>query len=105
MACDGFAPGVSGGPFLRNFDGRRGDVIGVIGGYKTGGFCPTEPAELTDCPIDQCGDVREAPDVISPPRCQRVGWSSGRSIPVTDPATHLPPSCATLDIPLSGRSG
>ncbi|MFE0101023.1 hypothetical protein [Streptomyces sp. NPDC059009] len=37
IACDGFAPGVSGGPFLRNFDGERGDVIGVIGGYKTGG--------------------------------------------------------------------
>ncbi|MGB8945901.1 MAG: trypsin-like peptidase domain-containing protein [Streptomyces sp.] len=37
IACDGFAPGVSGGPFLRNFDGKRGDVIGVIGGYKTGG--------------------------------------------------------------------
>ncbi|TGZ14978.1 hypothetical protein DV517_64610 [Streptomyces sp. S816] len=37
IACDGFAPGVSGGPFLRNFDDKRGDVIGVIGGYKTGG--------------------------------------------------------------------
>ncbi|MFE1342495.1 trypsin-like serine peptidase [Streptomyces sp. NPDC058733] len=37
IACDGFAPGVSGGPFLRNFDGKRGDIIGVIGGYKTGG--------------------------------------------------------------------
>ncbi|MEH0449951.1 MULTISPECIES: serine protease [unclassified Streptomyces] len=37
IACDSFAPGVSGGPFLRNFDGKRGDIIGVIGGYKTGG--------------------------------------------------------------------
>jgi hypothetical protein len=37
IACDNFAPGVSGGPFLRNFDGKRGDIIGVIGGYKTGG--------------------------------------------------------------------
>ncbi|WP_073947266.1 trypsin-like serine peptidase [Streptomyces kebangsaanensis] len=37
IACDGFAPGVSGGPFLRDFDGKRGDIIGVIGGYKTGG--------------------------------------------------------------------
>ncbi|MFD5702308.1 hypothetical protein [Streptomyces lasiicapitis] len=36
IACDGFAPGVSGGPFLRNFDGKRGEGIGVIGGYKTG---------------------------------------------------------------------
>lgn len=40
IACDKFASGVSGGPFLRNFDGKRGDVIGVIGGYKTGGKHP-----------------------------------------------------------------
>ncbi|MFE3182740.1 hypothetical protein ACFXKR_17990 [Streptomyces violascens] len=37
IPCKGFAGGVSGGPFIRNFDGKRGDVIGVIGGYKTGG--------------------------------------------------------------------
>ncbi|KPI13687.1 hypothetical protein OV450_8306 [Actinobacteria bacterium OV450] len=37
IACNGYAPGVSGGPFLRNFDGKRGEIIGVIGGYKTGG--------------------------------------------------------------------
>ncbi|MFF5808559.1 trypsin-like serine peptidase [Streptomyces sp. NPDC012746] len=37
IACHGFGPGVSGGPFLRNFDGRRGEAIGVIGGYETGG--------------------------------------------------------------------
>ncbi|MEU2951041.1 hypothetical protein [Streptomyces xanthochromogenes] len=37
IPCNGFAAGVSGGPFIRNFDGKRGDVIGVIGGYKTGG--------------------------------------------------------------------
>ncbi|MFE6398085.1 trypsin-like serine peptidase [Streptomyces alboflavus] len=38
IACDGFKSGVSGGPFLRNFDGKRGDVIGVIGGHQTGGL-------------------------------------------------------------------
>ncbi|MFI0786747.1 trypsin-like serine peptidase [Streptomyces lydicus] len=38
IACDGFRTGVSGGPFLENFDGRRGDLTGVIGGYKTGGL-------------------------------------------------------------------
>ncbi|MER0483597.1 hypothetical protein ABR737_35580 [Streptomyces sp. Edi2] len=31
------APASRGGPFLENFDGRRGDLIGIIGGYKTGG--------------------------------------------------------------------
>ncbi len=36
--CDGFRAGVSGGPFLENFDGRRGSLVGVIGGYKTGGL-------------------------------------------------------------------
>lgn len=37
IKCEGFRTGVSGGPFLENFDGRRGDLIGIIGGYKTGG--------------------------------------------------------------------
>ncbi|MFD8544276.1 trypsin-like serine peptidase [Streptomyces sp. NPDC059649] len=37
IACDGFRSGVSGGPFLEHFDGRRGDLVGAIGGYKTGG--------------------------------------------------------------------
>ncbi|MGW7575678.1 trypsin-like serine peptidase [Streptomyces sp. NPDC054765] len=37
IKCDGFRTGVSGGPFLENFDGRRGNLVGVIGGYKTGG--------------------------------------------------------------------
>ncbi|MFF2923807.1 trypsin-like serine peptidase [Streptomyces celluloflavus] len=37
IKCDDFRAGVSGGPFLENFDGTRGDLIGVIGGYKTGG--------------------------------------------------------------------
>ncbi|MFJ5681035.1 trypsin-like peptidase domain-containing protein [Streptomyces sp. NPDC093097] len=37
IKCDGFRAGVSGGPFLENFDGTRGDLVGVIGGYKTGG--------------------------------------------------------------------
>ncbi|MGW7312744.1 trypsin-like serine peptidase [Streptomyces sp. NPDC054865] len=40
IACNGYDPGVSGGPFLRNFDGKRGEIIGVIGGYKTGGPTP-----------------------------------------------------------------
>lgn len=42
IACKGYAGGVSGGPFLRNFDGKRGDVIGVIGGWKTGGTIDDE---------------------------------------------------------------
>ncbi|MEU8432863.1 hypothetical protein AB0F18_08085 [Streptomyces sp. NPDC029216] len=37
IACKGYSDGVSGGPFLRNFNGTRGEVIGVIGGWKTGG--------------------------------------------------------------------
>lgn len=36
--CEGFRTGVSGGPFLENFDGRRGNLTGIIGGYKTGGL-------------------------------------------------------------------
>ncbi|MGW4690663.1 trypsin-like serine peptidase [Streptomyces sp. NPDC004244] len=42
IACQGYEGGSSGGPFLRNFDGQRGDVIGVIGGWKTGGPIPDE---------------------------------------------------------------
>ncbi|MFJ6602209.1 trypsin-like serine peptidase [Streptomyces lydicus] len=38
IKCEGFRNGVSGGPFLENFDGRRGNLIGIIGGYKTGGL-------------------------------------------------------------------
>ncbi|MGW1378704.1 trypsin-like serine peptidase, partial [Streptomyces sp. NPDC002446] len=37
VECAGFRSGVSGGPFLENFDGKRGDLVGVIGGYQTGG--------------------------------------------------------------------
>lgn len=37
ITCGGFRAGVSGGPFLENFDGTRGNLVGVIGGYKTGG--------------------------------------------------------------------
>ncbi|MFG2286313.1 trypsin-like serine peptidase [Streptomyces sp. NPDC048595] len=37
IECAGFRSGVSGGPFLTDFDGRRGKLIGAIGGYKTGG--------------------------------------------------------------------
>ncbi|MFI7103777.1 trypsin-like peptidase domain-containing protein [Streptomyces sp. NPDC050161] len=38
IKCDAFRAGVSGGPFLEHFDGDRGDLVGVIGGYKTGGL-------------------------------------------------------------------
>ncbi|TJZ57044.1 hypothetical protein FCH28_06120 [Streptomyces piniterrae] len=38
IKCADFRAGVSGGPFLENFDGSRGDLVGVIGGYKTGGL-------------------------------------------------------------------
>ncbi|MFE2285533.1 trypsin-like serine peptidase [Streptomyces sp. NPDC059443] len=40
VTCDGYASGVSGGPWLRNFDGTKGEVIGVIGGLQRGG--PTD---------------------------------------------------------------
>ncbi|WP_374777889.1 trypsin-like peptidase domain-containing protein [Streptomyces sp. NBC_01310] len=37
--CSGYPGGTSGGPFLVRYDGRTGtgDVVGVIGGWKTGG--------------------------------------------------------------------
>ncbi|MEU6890394.1 hypothetical protein ABZ934_01070 [Streptomyces sp. NPDC046557] len=37
--CTGYPGGTSGGPFLTHFDQRTltGDVVGVIGGWKTGG--------------------------------------------------------------------
>lgn len=37
--CTGFPGGTSGGPFITRFDDRTrtGDVVGVIGGWKTGG--------------------------------------------------------------------
>lgn len=37
ISCDGFSPGTSGGPFINNFNGSTGDVIGVIGGFHDGG--------------------------------------------------------------------
>jgi V8-like Glu-specific endopeptidase len=42
IKCDGYTGGTSGSPFLANFDGTNGDVIGVIGGYETGGRDPNE---------------------------------------------------------------
>ncbi|WP_330334011.1 trypsin-like peptidase domain-containing protein [Streptomyces sp. NBC_00536] len=40
--CTGYPGGTSGGPFLKNFDRftNTGDVVGVIGGWKTGGPGP-----------------------------------------------------------------
>ncbi|MET9700245.1 hypothetical protein ABZY31_25480 [Streptomyces sp. NPDC006529] len=40
--CTGYPGGTSGGPFLKNFDRytNTGDVVGVIGGWKTGGTSP-----------------------------------------------------------------
>ncbi|MGP9018867.1 trypsin-like serine peptidase [Streptomyces sp. BR1] len=40
--CDGYSGGSSGAPFIANFNTntQTGDVIGVIGGYKTGGPTP-----------------------------------------------------------------
>lgn len=40
--CTGYPGGTSGGPFLTGFDERTetGDVVGVIGGWKTGGDTP-----------------------------------------------------------------
>ncbi|MFI1651407.1 trypsin-like peptidase domain-containing protein [Streptomyces avidinii] len=37
--CTGYPGGTSGGPFLNHYDARTGtgDVVGVIGGWKTGG--------------------------------------------------------------------
>ncbi|SOD84651.1 serine protease [Streptomyces sp. Ag109_G2-15] len=39
IACDDYRSGTSGGPFLANFNTHtgRGDVVGSIGGWKTGG--------------------------------------------------------------------
>ncbi|MET8446717.1 trypsin-like peptidase domain-containing protein [Streptomyces sp. NPDC005209] len=39
IACDDYRSGTSGGPFLANFNSRTGtgDVVGSIGGWKTGG--------------------------------------------------------------------
>ncbi|MFG2982001.1 trypsin-like peptidase domain-containing protein [Streptomyces sp. NPDC048258] len=39
IACTGYPGGTSGGPFLTRVDARTGtgDVVGVIGGWKTGG--------------------------------------------------------------------
>ncbi|MCY0920982.1 trypsin-like serine protease [Streptomyces sp. H27-G5] len=42
IVCTGYPGGTSGGPFLARYDAktRTGDVIGVIGGWKTGGDTP-----------------------------------------------------------------
>ncbi|MEU5236644.1 trypsin-like serine peptidase [Streptomyces lydicus] len=70
ITCAGFRSGVSGGPFLENFDGSRGDLVGAIGGYKTGG---TRDDVSYSSQFD--GDVRRLydqavgdapPDTVSP---------------------------------------
>ena len=40
FACKGYPPGTSGSPWLTHYDARtkRGEVIGVIGGYQAGGL-------------------------------------------------------------------
>jgi V8-like Glu-specific endopeptidase len=38
IACDDFWDGVSGGPWLTNFNGTTGDVIGNVGGLNGGGL-------------------------------------------------------------------
>ncbi|MGW0392687.1 trypsin-like peptidase domain-containing protein [Streptomyces sp. NPDC003042] len=42
IRCTGYPGGTSGGPFLTRYDARTGtgDVVGVIGGWKTGGTTP-----------------------------------------------------------------
>ncbi|MDX2388822.1 hypothetical protein NJL88_01720 [Streptomyces sp. DK15] len=42
IACTGYPGGTSGGPFLTRYNQRTGtgDVVGVIGGWKTGGTTP-----------------------------------------------------------------
>ncbi|MER5932033.1 serine protease [Streptomyces sp. NPDC002054] len=42
IACTGYPGGTSGGPFLADYDPRTrtGRVIGIIGGYQTGGNSP-----------------------------------------------------------------
>jgi V8-like Glu-specific endopeptidase len=39
FACNGYPPGTSGSPWLTHYDpkNRRGEVVGVIGGYELGG--------------------------------------------------------------------
>jgi V8-like Glu-specific endopeptidase len=39
FACNGYPPGTSGSPWLTHYDAktRRGEVVGVIGGYDRGG--------------------------------------------------------------------
>jgi V8-like Glu-specific endopeptidase len=40
FACNGYAPGTSGSPWLTHYDPKtkRGEVVGVIGGYQLGGL-------------------------------------------------------------------
>ncbi len=40
FACNGYPPGTSGSPWLTHYDPKtkRGEVVGVIGGYQTGGL-------------------------------------------------------------------
>jgi V8-like Glu-specific endopeptidase len=38
MACDGYWDGVSGGPWMTNFNGTTGDIIGNVGGLNGGGL-------------------------------------------------------------------
>lgn len=38
--CGGYTNGTSGSPWLMNFNGHTGDVIGVLGGYEHGGNTP-----------------------------------------------------------------
>ncbi|MGV9297592.1 hypothetical protein [Amycolatopsis sp. NPDC003676] len=68
ISCDGYSGGTSGGPFITNFNGSTGDVIGVIGGFHDGG--PSDNESYSSCfgaDARKLYDTAVAGSVPSPP--------------------------------------
>ena len=91
MACDGYWDGVSGGPWMTNFNGTTGDIIGNVGGLNGGGLLnPNDKYydRFSYSPIygDQVFDLykQATTGAVAPPAAYSMGdrsmWKSARHV-------------------------
>jgi len=84
MTCDGFYGGTSGSPWLINFNGATGDVIGDLGGQNTGGLDPN----VSYAPVfgDQVFSLYQqaTTGAVPPPAAYSMGdrtvWTNARHV-------------------------
>ncbi|MBH1938390.1 trypsin-like peptidase domain-containing protein [Streptomyces sp. AV19] len=78
MECAGYYPGVSGGPWITNYDAKKktGDVIGNVGGYNGGGddgnsdwvsYSPVYGPEIQRLYADAVADRKPVPGDLQGP--------------------------------------